>query len=193
MRIELEGRNAHHRKKARIACLLRPVLVAAVGLVWVAGPAHADEGAASTWLPGFFGSLAAAPGAPGWSLAMFYYHTSADAGASRNFSIGGGIVAGLDVKGDLAFFAPTYTFAQPVLGAQAALSVLGGFGRIRVSTGLGQTQRRTAVPADTMRQLDYDAAARQQGVARERSFDAARNRSFDRGALGGGARGGRRR
>ena len=58
---------------------------------------------------------------------------------------------------------------------------------------LGQTQRRTAVPADTMRQLNYDAAARQQGAARERSFDAARNRSFDRGAPGGGARGGRRR
>ena len=110
------------------------LLAMTVALAFAATHARADEGGASTWVPGFFGSFAAAPGAPGWSLGAFYYHTSADASASRSFGIGGGVVAGLDVKGDLAFFAPTYTFAQPVLGGQASLSALWGFGRIRVST-----------------------------------------------------------
>lgn len=70
----------------------------------------------------------------GWSLGAFYYHGSSDAGASRNFRIGTSIVAGLHARVDLAFFAPTYTFAEPVLGAQAALSAIGGFGRMDVST-----------------------------------------------------------
>jgi hypothetical protein len=30
--------------------------------------ARADEGGVSFWIPGFFGSLAAAPQQPGWSL-----------------------------------------------------------------------------------------------------------------------------
>jgi len=43
--------------------------------------AVADEGGVSFWLPGFFGSLAAAPQQPGWSLTSIYYHTSVSAGA----------------------------------------------------------------------------------------------------------------
>ena len=43
--------------------------------------ARADEGGVSLWLPGFFGSLAAAPQQPGWSLTSIYYHTSVSAGA----------------------------------------------------------------------------------------------------------------
>src|SRR6476619_7005363 len=42
---------------------------------------RADEGGVSFWLPGFFGSLAAAPQQPGWSLTSIYYHTSVSAGA----------------------------------------------------------------------------------------------------------------
>jgi hypothetical protein len=110
------------------------VLGAGLALALPAGPAFADEGGASVYLPGFFGSLAAVPGAPGWSLGAFYYHTSADASAAKEFRVGGSIVAGLDARADLAFFAPTYTFAQPVLGGQAAVLVLGGFGRMHVST-----------------------------------------------------------
>ena len=36
--------------------------------------AHADEGGLSFWLPGLFGSFAAAPGEPGWSVATFFYY-----------------------------------------------------------------------------------------------------------------------
>jgi hypothetical protein len=42
--------------------------------------ASADEGGVSFWLPGFFGSLAAAPQQPGWSVTNIYYHTSVSAG-----------------------------------------------------------------------------------------------------------------
>src|SRR5215471_19659832 len=54
--------------------------------------AFADEGGVSFWLPGFFGSLAAAPQQPGWSLTSIYYHTSVSAGAdvarAREFETG---------------------------------------------------------------------------------------------------------
>ncbi len=38
--------------------------------------AYADESGISFWLPGQFGSLAAAPAVPGWSGAAVYYHTT---------------------------------------------------------------------------------------------------------------------
>ena len=54
--------------------------------------ARADEGGVSLWLPGFFGSLAASPLQPGWSLTSIYYHTSVSAGANvataREFETG---------------------------------------------------------------------------------------------------------
>jgi hypothetical protein len=53
---------------------------------------RADEGGVSFWVPGFFGSLAAVPQQPGWSLASIYYHTSVSAGAdvalAREIQIG---------------------------------------------------------------------------------------------------------
>ena len=128
--------NPHTQRRARWsargAAFVRALgVVAALGIG--APHAAADEGGASVYLPGSFGSLAAVPGAPGWALGAFYYHASADASVSQEFQFGGNIVAGLDARADLAFFAPSYTFAQPVLGGQAVLSVLGGFGRMRVS------------------------------------------------------------
>ena len=54
--------------------------------------ALADESGVSFWVPGFFGSLAATPQQPGWSLANIYYHTSVSAGAdvarAREFTLG---------------------------------------------------------------------------------------------------------
>jgi hypothetical protein len=54
--------------------------------------ALADEGGVSFWVPGFFGSLAATPQQPGWSLATVDYHTSVSAGGNvalaREFEIG---------------------------------------------------------------------------------------------------------
>jgi hypothetical protein len=96
-------------------------------------PASADEGGVSFWLPGQMGSFAAVPGEPGPSVPLVYYHMSADANASRSFIIGGNLVAGLNAKADLLFIAPTYTFTEPVAGAQAALSLVWPVGRTRVT------------------------------------------------------------
>jgi hypothetical protein len=112
----------------------RPIASAAVfaALSVLPGIASADEGGASFWLPGQMSSFAAAPGEAGFSLPFVYYHTSADAGGARNFAVGGNLVAGLDVRADLVFFAPTYVFAEPVLGGQAALSLAWAAGQMKV-------------------------------------------------------------
>src|SRR5262245_21095511 len=106
--------------------------------------AFADEGGVSFWLPGFFGSLAAAPQQPGWSLTSIYYHTSVSAGGdvarAREFQIGrlpltatANVSANVNAKADLAFAMPTYTFATPVFGGQLAVGAIGIYGRERTS------------------------------------------------------------
>lgn len=89
---------------------------------------QADEGGASFWLPGQFGSFAANPAKPGWSLALTYYHSSLSTGAGKNFEIGGKIETGVTAYSNWLFAAPTYTFNDAVLGGQAAISVTGTFG-----------------------------------------------------------------
>jgi hypothetical protein len=117
-------------------------------LACLAKDAKADEGGVSVWLPGFFGSLAAAPQQPGWSLTSIYYHTSVSAGAdvskAREITIGripvnlnANLSASLDARADLALALPTYTFATPVLGGQATVGVIGLYGR--TSTSLAGT------------------------------------------------------
>ncbi len=97
--------------------------------------ACADEGGTSVWLPGSFGSLAAVPQTPGWSLATIYYLTSVSAGTSvaraREFETGrliGTLNAGLNANANLALLVPSYVFATPVFGGQAAVSMTGIFG-----------------------------------------------------------------
>jgi hypothetical protein len=92
--------------------------------------ARADEGGVSFWLPGQFGSLAATPGTPGWSFASVYYHTSIDAGGSKQFNNGGSVRAGLDGRADLLFLNATYVFSEPFLGAQASLGMAWAFGNM---------------------------------------------------------------
>ena len=54
--------------------------------------AMADEGGVSFWIPGFFGSLAAVPQQPGWSLTDMFYNTNVKGGGdvalAREFEIG---------------------------------------------------------------------------------------------------------
>lgn len=106
--------------------------------------AAADEGGVSFWVPGFFGSLAAAPQQPGWSLPLIYYHSSLSAGGNVAFArqvnrgnIGvnftGNIAANIDADVDLGMAAPTYVFKDPFLGGQAAIAVLVPFGHGRAS------------------------------------------------------------
>lgn len=108
-------------------------------LVLPAHMARADEGGVSFWVPGLFGSLAAAPVTPGWSLTSMYYHDTVSAGANvvraREFEIGrlpltatANVSANVNASLNLEFLTATYTFATPVLGAQAAVSLLGAYG-----------------------------------------------------------------
>ncbi len=104
----------------------------------------ADQGGVSFWLPGIFGSLAATPQQPGWSATWIYYYTSVSAGAdvalARQFQIGNipanlsaHANANLNSTGDLGLFVPNYTFATPIFGGQAALSLMTIVGNINTS------------------------------------------------------------
>lgn len=106
------------------------VLAMQLAVCATADPSLADESGASAWLPGQFASFAAVPGDPGFSLETIYYRRSASAGASRSFSIGGGIAAGLDLVEQYIFITPSYTFADPVLGGQLFLGVTFAPGRM---------------------------------------------------------------
>src|SRR5260370_28988395 len=99
---------------------------------FLADAAYADEGGVSFWLPGTFGSLAATPQVPGWSMAEVYYHTSVSAfgavAAAREIQIGRfsptvnvNLNASLHAQADLLLLDPTYTVATPRLGGQLAL------------------------------------------------------------------------
>jgi hypothetical protein len=104
-------------------------------LAWLAmgqPAASADEGGTSFWLPGQYASLAATPADPGWSLALIYYHASLDGEGSKEFSLGNTITLGVDVGEDLLLLVPTYTFHNPVLGGQAAISMAGVYGGVDV-------------------------------------------------------------
>lgn len=126
------------RREGRTLAASLPVLIAAAtGLV--SSIARADEGGVSFWLPGLYGSLAAAPAQPGWSFANVYYHTSVSAGgnvaAAREFTIGQlsrtvnvDLNANLKARVDLDFMTANYVFASPVLGGQFAVGLAGAFG-----------------------------------------------------------------
>jgi hypothetical protein len=53
----------------------------AIALALAPQLASADEVGESFWTPGSFGSLAATPSQPGFSLTSTYYHTSTSAGS----------------------------------------------------------------------------------------------------------------
>jgi hypothetical protein len=119
---------------------LKASLPLAVAIACLSQAALADEGGVSFWLPGFFGSLAAAPLQPGFALTSMYYHTSVSADGevarAQEIRIGripatvvGSVSANLDANADLAIEIPQYTFATPVLGGQATIGLIMLYGR----------------------------------------------------------------
>jgi hypothetical protein len=122
----------------------RVTFAAAAVLALQSQESRADENGVSLWVPGLFGSLAAAPAVPGWSLGLIGYHTSVSASgnvaAAREISIGQvprtasvNLNADLKARGDLMFIAPTYTFATPVLGGQLAVGLTSIVGNLDTS------------------------------------------------------------
>jgi hypothetical protein len=127
--------SAHRRRLGIAAIVLAPAIM------FFSQCALADESGVSFWVPGFFGSLAAAPQQPGWSLANIYYHTSVSAGAdvarAREFTLGrvpanvtvnANLNLSVKATGDLGFIIPSYVFATPVLGGQASVSLVAAYG-----------------------------------------------------------------
>ena len=91
--------------------------------------ATADEAGVSFWLPGQYGSYAAAPGKPGLSFEVAFYHATASASASANFARDGRIVVGIKSPSDFLMLTPTYSFESKLLGAQPALGMTAVVGR----------------------------------------------------------------
>jgi hypothetical protein len=157
----LKGSNVSDARKT--ARSIRPIAAIVAVLVAVASAprvALADEGGVSFWLPGFFGSLAAAPQQPGWSLTSIYYHTSVSAGAgvarAREFEIGqipvnltANVSASLNAKADLGLVMPTYTFATPVFGGQLTVGAIGIYGGVSTSLA-GSVTGTLATPLATL-------------------------------------------
>src|SRR5262249_35917060 len=129
---------------------IRPTaaVLAFAAVAWAPKIALADEGGVSFWIPGFFGSLAAAPQQPGWSLTTFYYHTSVSAGAEValarertlgnipvNLNLKRNLSANLSARADLGLMALSYVLPVPVLGGQSSFILLGSYGRVDTSLG----------------------------------------------------------
>ena len=138
-------------------------LLTTAGVLLSSRQVCADENGVSFWVPGFFGSLAATPQQPGWSFAAINYYTnvkaSGDAAVSREITIGqfnpalnASVSANVSARADIGFFAPTYVFATPFLGGQAAASLLMAYGRN--DTALNGTISGTVGPIPFMRTID---------------------------------------
>ena len=131
-----------NRRSVRLFSFAAPLAFTA--LACSTNVASADEGGVSFWVPGFFGSLAAAPQQPGWSWANVYYHTSVSGsgaiGLAKEFEIknipasfSGQANVNVNGSGDLGFVIPSYVFATPVLGGQASFSLVEAYGVSSVS------------------------------------------------------------
>jgi len=138
-----KGKPGHFRCRTAV-WPLRAAVPFVIAMLALPQAARADEGGVSFWVPGLFGSLAAVPQQPGWSLATIDYHTTVSAGGdvarAREIQVGripinlsATLTAQLNATADLLFAIPAYTFASPVLGGQAQVSMLGAFGRSVVS------------------------------------------------------------
>jgi hypothetical protein len=129
--------------------------------------ARADEGGVSFWIPGFFGSLAAAPSTPGWSMTSIYWHDSVsaagDVARARDITLGrvpanltASFTGNVNANLDLGLLAGTYTFATPVLGAQASFALLGVYGS-NSSTLAGTLSGQLATPLGTLPFSRFDS------------------------------------
>ena len=109
----------------------------------------------SFWIPGFFGSLAAVPQQPGWSLTSIFYNTNVSAsgnaavareirlGQLPKFTVSISGNANVHANAPIGFVAPTYVFATPFLGGQASATLLFGYGNN--DTSLNATATATAL------------------------------------------------
>ena len=124
----------------------------------------ADEDGFSFWIPGFFGSLAAAPQQPGWSVMSILYNTnvsaSGNAAVAREITIGQfnpkiniNVNANVHANFTVGFVAPSYTFATPFLGGQATAILLFGYGNNDTSLNASATASTDLTPFSITRSV----------------------------------------
>jgi len=125
--------------------------------------ARADEDGISFWIPGFFGSLAATPQQPGWSVASILYNTNVsatgNAALAREITVGRfnpavDVSVNASVRSNFTaeIVIPSYTFATPVLGGQASVFLL-GLAAVN-DTHLNATATGTVGPIPVARTID---------------------------------------
>ncbi|MGB8632946.1 MAG: transporter, partial [Xanthobacteraceae bacterium] len=143
-----------YSRRRRLASAVTALAISAA-IFSIPKSAFADEDGTSFWIPGFFGSLAAVPQQPGWSMTSMLYNTnvsaSGNAAVAREITIGQfprlpiSITGSASVHADatIGFVAPTYVFATPFLGGQASAALLFGYGNN--DTSLNATGTATAL------------------------------------------------
>lgn len=110
----LASQSVSWRKTLRVACVLSSCL---------SGIAAADEGGASFWLPGQYGSFAAVTPDPGFSLALVSYGYSASGSGSRPLDFGGDLKLGVDARYFGQFIVPAYTPDVNIWGGRPSFSL----------------------------------------------------------------------
>jgi len=136
------GLSLSHRPGLAFTAATRALAAAMISVPFalVSHGALADEGGSSYWTPGSYASLAATPSEPGFSLTSIYYHpsvfNSVEVARANRIRIGrhsdpliSEEFANSHTIKDLAMVTPTYTFATPVLGGQANVSLTTTYGR----------------------------------------------------------------
>jgi hypothetical protein len=83
--------------------------------------AFADEDGVSFWIPGFFGSLAAAPQQPGWSWTSMLYNTNVS--ASGNAAVAREVTIGEFPKFPISITGSANVHADATVGFVAELHV----------------------------------------------------------------------
>jgi hypothetical protein len=154
---------------SRVWCRVATAFFVFIAIAGSASISFADEDGVSFWIPGFFGSLAAVPQQPGWSLTSIYYHTdvsaSGNAAVAREITIGQlppttvsvGASANVHAVFDAGFVIPSYVFATPFLGGQVSASLLVGYANNNTSlnaTGTAIIDHFTPFSASVARQQD---------------------------------------
>src|SRR3984885_9224664 len=131
------GQRLVGRSRARFSFA---TLLSFAAIIGSTNMSRADEGGVSFWIPGLFGSLAAAPQVPGWTLATINYYTAVtgagNVAASReitinkfNATVNVNLNANLKANPDAIFVVPSYVFATPVFGGQFTVSMAAIAGR----------------------------------------------------------------
>ena len=148
-------RSQYHRRPVLASAVV--VLAISAAIFSIPESAFADEDGTSFWIPGFFGSLAAAPQQPGWAMTSIFYNTdvsaSGNAALAREITLGDfnpkiniSVNANVHADATIGFVAPSYVFATPFLGGQASVALLVGYGNNDTSLNATATATSALVP-----------------------------------------------